>query len=249
MIGIFDSGVGGLSILRAVRAQLPRAELLYLGDNAHIPYGPRPLAARRAIGLVFQEPSLDDRLTAWENLLLHAFLYGVPGRERAGRMREVLSLVELSEVFLTTHYMDEAEHADRIPIMDRGQIAALDTPARLKDRVGGDVVALKTVNDEAAADELRQRFGLKVDRQNGNLHLTPADKSALTNARSRPTAAKPSRRRPTSRFCCRDFNRKATLGKPFSSLGPPFFMLVVSGGVHDPAGERAPRFAVVLAAA
>jgi glutamate racemase len=45
MIGIFDSGVGGLSILRAVRAQLPHAGLLYFGDSAHIPYGPRPLAA------------------------------------------------------------------------------------------------------------------------------------------------------------------------------------------------------------
>ncbi len=48
MIGIFDSGVGGLSVLRAVRAQLPHADLLYFGDNLHIPYGPRPLAEVRA---------------------------------------------------------------------------------------------------------------------------------------------------------------------------------------------------------
>jgi glutamate racemase len=48
IIGLFDSGVGGLSVLRAVRAQLPRANLLYFGDNAHIPYGPRPLAEVRA---------------------------------------------------------------------------------------------------------------------------------------------------------------------------------------------------------
>ena len=48
MIGIFDSGIGGLSVLRAVRAQLPHADLLYFGDNAHIPYGPRPLAEVRA---------------------------------------------------------------------------------------------------------------------------------------------------------------------------------------------------------
>lgn len=40
VIGIFDSGVGGLSILRAVRAQLPRADLPYFCDNLHIPYGP-----------------------------------------------------------------------------------------------------------------------------------------------------------------------------------------------------------------
>jgi glutamate racemase len=46
-IGLFDSGVGGLSVLREVRAQLPHADLLYFGDNAHIPYGPRPLAEVR----------------------------------------------------------------------------------------------------------------------------------------------------------------------------------------------------------
>lgn len=48
MIGIFDSGVGGLSVLRAVRARLPACPLLYLGDQAHVPYGPRPLEEVRA---------------------------------------------------------------------------------------------------------------------------------------------------------------------------------------------------------
>ncbi len=43
-IGLFDSGVGGLSVLRALRAQRLVADLLYFGDNHHIPYGPRPLA-------------------------------------------------------------------------------------------------------------------------------------------------------------------------------------------------------------
>ena len=42
-IGIFDSGVGGLSVLKAIRAQLPDEEVLYLGDQGHVPYGPRPL--------------------------------------------------------------------------------------------------------------------------------------------------------------------------------------------------------------
>lgn len=48
MIGIFDSGVGGLSVLRAVRARLPGESILYLGDQAHVPYGPRPLEEVRA---------------------------------------------------------------------------------------------------------------------------------------------------------------------------------------------------------
>ncbi len=42
-IGVFDSGVGGLSILRAIRAQMPEEPILYFGDQGHIPYGPRPL--------------------------------------------------------------------------------------------------------------------------------------------------------------------------------------------------------------
>ncbi len=41
-IGIFDSGVGGLSVLRAIRRELPNETLLYLGDQAHVPYGSRP---------------------------------------------------------------------------------------------------------------------------------------------------------------------------------------------------------------
>jgi glutamate racemase len=42
-IGVFDSGVGGLSVLRAIRQQLPNESLLYFGDQGHVPYGPRPL--------------------------------------------------------------------------------------------------------------------------------------------------------------------------------------------------------------
>jgi glutamate racemase len=42
-IGIFDSGVGGLSVLRAVRASMPEEAVLYFGDQGHIPYGPRPM--------------------------------------------------------------------------------------------------------------------------------------------------------------------------------------------------------------
>lgn len=47
-IGIFDSGVGGLSVLRAVRQALPQEALIYLADQAHVPYGPRPVEQVRA---------------------------------------------------------------------------------------------------------------------------------------------------------------------------------------------------------
>src|SRR5579872_2586584 len=45
----------------------------------------RPLQARRALGVVFQEPSLDDRLTVYENLNFHGLVYGVPSARRAQR--------------------------------------------------------------------------------------------------------------------------------------------------------------------
>jgi glutamate racemase len=48
VIGIFDSGVGGLSVLRAIRAVLPAESLIYLADQGHVPYGPRPLEEVRA---------------------------------------------------------------------------------------------------------------------------------------------------------------------------------------------------------
>jgi len=46
-VGVFDSGVGGLSVLRAIRRQLPGVRALYVADQAHVPYGPRPVAEVR----------------------------------------------------------------------------------------------------------------------------------------------------------------------------------------------------------
>src|SRR5690349_16127980 len=46
-IGIFDSGIGGISVLRAIRRQMPEESILYFGDQDHIPYGPRPMAQIR----------------------------------------------------------------------------------------------------------------------------------------------------------------------------------------------------------
>jgi ABC-2 type transport system ATP-binding protein len=67
---------------------------------------------------------------------------------------------EDTTMFLTTHYMDEAEHCDRIAIIDEGQIVALDTPAALKGAVGTDRVQISTDDDAATIDALRERFGL-----------------------------------------------------------------------------------------
>ncbi len=65
-------------------------------------------------------------------------------------------------IFLTTHYMDEAENCDRIAIMDHGEIIVLDTPEALKESVGTDRVQIHTEDDEVAIAALRERFGIEA---------------------------------------------------------------------------------------
>ena len=65
-------------------------------------------------------------------------------------------------IFLTTHYMDEAEHCDRIAIIDHGKIVAIDTPEALKASVGKDRVQIQTADDAAAISELASLFGIEA---------------------------------------------------------------------------------------
>jgi ABC-2 type transport system ATP-binding protein len=65
-------------------------------------------------------------------------------------------------IFLTTHYMDEAEYCDRIAIMDQGRIVALDTPEALKASVGKDRVQIHTGDDQAAIAALAERFEIEA---------------------------------------------------------------------------------------
>ncbi len=190
----------------------------------------RPSDVRRAIGVIFQDPSLDDRLTARENLELHAVVYGVPRADRAGRLEEALSFVDLTDraedvvrtfsggmkrrleiarglvhrprilfldepttgldpqtrkrtwevlrslrdrhgltLFLTTHYLDEAEHCDRIAIIDDGRIVTVDSPDELKRKVGKDVVTVRTDEPDTMDQFLRERHGITPDRTDDGL--------------------------------------------------------------------------------
>ena len=70
-------------------------------------------------------------------------------------------------IFLTTHYMDEAEYCDRIAIMDSGQIVVVNTPAALKASVGKDRVQIHTDDDPAAIVALSQRFGVDAAIREG----------------------------------------------------------------------------------
>ncbi|HUO49900.1 MAG TPA: ATP-binding cassette domain-containing protein [Acidimicrobiales bacterium] len=183
---------------------------------------------RKHIGLVFQDTTLDDYLTAEENLRFHAELYGIPRDQAVPRLQEVMEMVGLWErrtglvrtfsggmkrrleiargllhsprvlfldeptvgldpqtrshiwgyindlrrreaitMFLTTHYMDEAEHCDRIAIIDEGRIVVIDTPEALKASVGRDRVQLHTADDEAAIAALDERFSLEASMSEG----------------------------------------------------------------------------------
>jgi ABC-2 type transport system ATP-binding protein len=182
-----------------------------------------PLGVRRRIGLVFQDPTLDEYLTAQENLRFHAELYRMPKERTAQRIDVVIEMVGLAHrrndlvrtfsggmkrrleiargllhsprvlfldeptvgldpqtrvniwdyiqrlrdrekitIFLTTHYMDEAEYCDRIAIIDNGEIVTMDTPDALKAAVGKDRISMRTEDDPKARAELGERFGLEA---------------------------------------------------------------------------------------
>ena len=175
---------------------------------------------RRCIGVVFQDPSIDEKLTGRENLDFHARIYGLKKELRERRIAEVLDLVDLTEkadiqleaysagmqrrleiarglmhhprvlfldeptlgldvqtrqhiwnyiktlnrkervtVFLMTHYMEEADYlCQRIAIIDKGRIIALDTPQNLKRLTGADVISIEADSDRSLGN-LLQNFG------------------------------------------------------------------------------------------
>src|SRR5579859_4233178 len=81
-------------------------------------------------------------------------------------IRELKEREEIT-IFMTTHYMDEAEWCDRIAIMDQGQIVALDPPEQLKASVGADRVTIHTDDNEDAIAALRDRFGIEAREAEG----------------------------------------------------------------------------------
>ena len=187
---------------------------------------------RRRIGVVFQSPSLDKKLTVRENLLHQGHIYGLRGtalqvrinnllrrfaiEERARDLVETLSgglrrRVELAKgllhkpelllldepstgldprgrrefgdyiaelrdedgvtIVLTTHIMEEADRCDRIAILDRGRLVALDTPAALKERMGGDVIVVETSDVEDLRDKMRAEFNIEATVVDGSVRF------------------------------------------------------------------------------
>jgi ABC-2 type transport system ATP-binding protein len=85
---------------------------------------------------------------------------GLDPQTRSSIWRYIRALQQSEQItiFMTTHYMDEAEFCDRIAIMDKGVIVVLDTPDALKAKVGADRVSIHTADDDAAVAALLDRF-------------------------------------------------------------------------------------------
>jgi ABC-2 type transport system ATP-binding protein len=195
-------------------------------------------AIRREMGIVFQEPAIEQRLSGRDNLFLMGLLYGLSmaaarkraseilnqlgiadsadrlARELSGGQRRRLELARalvtdpkilfLDEatlgldvdarrmfwgqirgladsgrtVFFTTHYMEEAEVADRIALIDSGRIVALGTPSELKARVGGGVVTLRT-DDDAKARAWLGEHGFAPEPGGSAITLVHPDPAAV----------------------------------------------------------------------
>jgi ABC-2 type transport system ATP-binding protein len=74
-------------------------------------------------------------------------------------------------ILLTTHLMDEADRCSRLAIMDRGRLAVCDTPAAMKERIGGDVISLKTTASSRVAEIIREKFQLETETVDGMVRL------------------------------------------------------------------------------
>jgi ABC-2 type transport system ATP-binding protein len=178
-------------------------------------------AIHAQLGVVFQSPSIDKKLTVQENLIHHGRLYGLGGRDLHTRAEEMLSRLGLADrsrnlvetlsgglrrrvelatgmlhrprlllldepstgldpgarsdlwqyleqvrdndgvtVVVTTHLLEEAERADRIAIMHKGQLAALDTPSALQAAVGGDAITIRTKDPARLSAEIQKQFNI-----------------------------------------------------------------------------------------
>ena len=188
---------------------------------------------RKSIGIVFQETTLDKDLTAYENLMFHAYLYDIKKSAIKERIHDVLHFIGLYErkddlvkqfsggmkrrlevargllhrpgvlfldeptlgldpqsrahlwefivelpqkhnvtVFMTTHYMEEAEVCNKIAIIDGGKIISMGSPDELKKSMGGDIIYIKTSDNKNAKREIEKLLNIEVSEQDDELFLT-----------------------------------------------------------------------------
>jgi ABC-2 type transport system ATP-binding protein len=230
------NGGGKTTLFRILSTLLPLQEGQAVVCDCDVAV--RPDDVRRQIGVTFQTPSLDPKLTVGENLKYQGALYGLSGRRLRERVDELLArlgiadrrrdiadtlsgglkrrveiaksllhaprvllldepstgldpgarhdlwryLTQLREqsgvtVLVTTHILEEAEHCDRLGILDRGDLVALGSPDELRAEIGGDCITLKSDQLDGLPEQIRERFGcevqqvgdgLRIERENGH---------------------------------------------------------------------------------
>ncbi|GIP34919.1 daunorubicin resistance protein DrrA family ABC transporter ATP-binding protein [Paenibacillus sp. J2TS4] len=182
---------------------------------------------RSVIGVVFQDSTLDSKMTVEENLKMHCYFYGLPKSVMNERIEFVLEIVDLGEwkkamvsslsggmkrrveiarsllhlpkvlfldepttgldpqtrtniweyiiklqkersltIFLTTHYMDEAEISHKVAVMNHGKIIAFDTPSALKQRYTKNKADITSM-DEPGLEALLTKFNMNFTRNRG----------------------------------------------------------------------------------
>ncbi|MCZ1000344.1 ATP-binding cassette domain-containing protein [Streptomyces mirabilis] len=171
----FQADLCGLSRRASRDAIASMLDLMDLSERRRVPVRQFSTGLRRRLEIargLLAEPSvlfLDEpttgldaqtRAAVWEHL------------ERLRRERGIT-------VFVTTHQLDEAEHCDRIAIIDRGKVVTEGTPADLKSVIGADLVVLRTDDDQRAAAVLGDRFGLPAEPTPDGLLLRVERAAAL----------------------------------------------------------------------
>ncbi len=195
-----------------------------------------PHGVRKKIGVVFQQPGLDPKLTVLENMTHHGRLHGMLGntlREATDALLSQFGLgdrkkdyvetlsgglqrrVELAKallprpdilfldepstgldpgaridfrnelqrlrnetnttVVLTTHFIEEADHADRVGVIHEGHLVAIGAPDALKKEVGGDVLTIEAQEPDAMRMKLKEIFPCEVKSVDGSLRVEMSD--------------------------------------------------------------------------
>jgi ABC-2 type transport system ATP-binding protein len=213
------NGGGKTTLFRLMATLLPlqSGTIHLLGNDI----ASQPAAIRSRIGVTFQSPSVDGKLTVGENLRHQAHLYGLSGRSAKNRIDELVQQLGLADrirqqvdtlsgglkrrveiaksllhqpelllldepstgldpgarhdlwqylnrlklqqqltILVTTHLMEEAEHCDRLGILDHGHLLALDTPENLRRSVGGDCLTIRSIHLDRLASQITDRFGV-----------------------------------------------------------------------------------------
>ncbi|GBC77204.1 putative ABC transporter ATP-binding protein YbhF [bacterium HR08] len=224
------NGGGKTTLFRILATALipTSGEVRILGHDVRT----HPERVRWHVGVVFQSPSVDGKLTVWENLRHQGHLYGLWGQGLKRRIETLLERFDLSDraeepverlsgglrrrveiakallhepsllvldeptagldararldlwaylqalrerrpltIVFTTHHLDEGESCDRVAILDRGRLVALDAPGALKAEIGGDVIFVESREPESLRAEIRARWGIEATLVDGTLCL------------------------------------------------------------------------------